>query len=244
MDTPDGAVGMAHARVVAAGAPEDEFEPAAGELAMEREAFQADGRTEPRGGGSAGGLKRVVATIDFVAGAGGVRVPKSAMRMRVGVVAERVAAADDLGDERGVTCGFFADDKKRGAGVVRIEEIEDAGRGEGIGAVIDREPDLAAVGPETADERTEAARRGHEELPDKPRRGSKKNEGRERAVSREKQRDAGGLGERHAKKPETEGERATKDGGGRNGAGGCGGGGEHGGSGRAPMTDDEGPMAS
>jgi hypothetical protein len=204
-DTADGVVGIANLGVVTAGAPEDEFEAARGELAMEREALEADRRTKPTWRGSAGGPESGVAPIHFLTGAPGAGIPVTALWMRVRVVAERVPAADYFGDELRMRGGFFADDKERGAGAILVEQIERTGSGDGVGAVVDGEPDLAAVGAEAADGGAEAVRGGHEKLPDEPWAGTKKNEDCEGAVTGEKKSEAGEFCHGHVREPELEG---------------------------------------
>jgi hypothetical protein len=63
-------------------------------------------------------------------------------RMPIAVVLHAVAAADNLAAERGVTRGDRGDREERGAGPVRIEDVEHGGRDLGVGAVVDGDRDL------------------------------------------------------------------------------------------------------
>jgi hypothetical protein len=130
--------------------------------------------------------------------------------MRVRVIPERVAAAGDFGDERGVTLGLFTDDEKRGGGAVGVEQVKDARRRRRIGAVVDGQPDLAPVGSKAADGGAEASRRGHEVLPDQPRRGAEKHGDCEGAVAGKEQDEGGDFCDEDMGDPQAKNERSTK----------------------------------
>ena len=84
--------------------------------------------------------------------------------MGLGVVADGVAAPENLGDECGVAQDFFTDEKKRGAGSVGVEQIENRRCAEGMRAVVDREPDFTSCGFEVGDCRAKSAGGGFEYL--------------------------------------------------------------------------------
>ena len=63
--------------------------------------------------------------------------------MRVGMIAQDVAAGGDFFDEGGTLTGKFSHDEEGGFGVVASEKIEESRSDGGIGAVIEGERELA-----------------------------------------------------------------------------------------------------
>lgn len=80
------------------------------------------------------------------------------------MMADLVPGRGDGADEFGMGGGVFSDEKKRGAGVVRGEQGEDARRVDGVGTVVEGEPDLAGGGGEAAVDAEEALGVGNEEV--------------------------------------------------------------------------------
>ena len=79
--------------------------------------------------------------------------------MRVRVMTEGVAAADDLAHEIRPAGRALADHEERGARVMAIEQVEDARRIVIVRAVIDRQPDGGSIGREVSVRAANALRR-------------------------------------------------------------------------------------
>ena len=78
--------------------------------------------------------------------------------MAPGVVADEVAGGGDLADQRGLGLGAAADEEKGCADIVAGEEVEQAGRPDGVGAVVEGEGQFA--GARRGDERGAEELRG------------------------------------------------------------------------------------
>jgi hypothetical protein len=126
------------------------------------------------------------------------------------VIPDGVSALNNFADELGMPCNFFADHKEGRAGVVAVEQIEHAWRRGGIRTVVDGQPDLASIGAEMADRRTEAAGSRHEKLPDQPRRWAKKQDHRRCRVLQRKKNDRQDFGRTDIRDPKAKGARAAK----------------------------------
>ena len=82
--------------------------------------------------------------------------------MRMRVVPDLMAAADDLRHQLRKTRGALPDEKERGLRAVAIEQVEDARRVVGVGAVVDRQPDFQSGGFEMREDRAESPGRRDE----------------------------------------------------------------------------------
>lgn len=98
--------------------------------------------------------------------------------MTVGVVADGMPAPENLLQEFRVAPDFFANEKKRGARTVCIEEVKDFRCAFWIGTVVNGEPDFAVLGGEVGHHRAESAGRWLQYLKRIPRRGRKEHDDR------------------------------------------------------------------
>ena len=83
----------------------------------------------------------VVASTEFVAGLR-ARAPEK-IRVRIGVIADDVAARYGFAKKFGILAGVLADNEERCTGVVALEEIEKFRRHGGIRPVVKRDGELA-----------------------------------------------------------------------------------------------------
>ena len=65
--------------------------------------------------------------------------------MRLGVIADGVAACGDFFRERGKRADVAADQEESGLGVVAVAEIEDLRRDFGVGAVVEGDGDRGFI---------------------------------------------------------------------------------------------------
>ena len=86
-----------------------------------------------------------VAPGDLAGHAPGAEAPESGLRMGVGVVAQTVAAPEDLAEEFRMRAGVVAAHEERGLRPGGVEEIEQTGSVVRIGAVVDCEPDRVVL---------------------------------------------------------------------------------------------------
>ena len=89
------------------------------------------------------------------------------VRVRIGVIAESVAARDDLANQIRTLAREFADDEESGADLMAVKEIEEAGGYGGIWAVIEGERDRwpVQIGAEIGNDGPEKLRLGGDRAP-------------------------------------------------------------------------------
>lgn len=140
-------VGVAFGAVETAGVPAGEGEVLLFEDGVDEGVFESGGGAEERWGmiGGEGG-ERFLAVDDFAAEEMRWITPEPVLGMGHGVVAEGVATTNDFFNEVGVLSGFGTDKEEGGFGVMSIEEVEQDGGVDGIGSVVDGDPDKAGGG--------------------------------------------------------------------------------------------------
>lgn len=117
--------------------PTHQSNPTTFQLRMNEEILQSNGRPEKTSGTIRTGSQLFRTKINLQSDPAGAGAPECSARMRVGVVSDFMAAAQDFGDEMRMLFRAPADDEKSRARVEPVQEVE---HGEGVrrrGTVVD-----------------------------------------------------------------------------------------------------------
>lgn len=101
-------------------------------------------RAHPLGRRSRGGFDGFITTAQLFRNF--LRRKKNERRMRVGVIADGVAAPGDLEGERLIFADEAADQKKRGASAVAFEQFQEPWGERGVGAVVEGQRERSGAG--------------------------------------------------------------------------------------------------